>query len=137
MKSLELNAVEIKRLTGRKSPLTLMDSAEIDDDSLTGLASVTMSQSFFQGHFPGNPVMPGVLIIETMEQTCEVMFKHKHPDLKLSQIKKARFREMVKPGDQLEIKINRIDKDEFCFKTEAYLKDTLACSAELTFAAVK
>lgn len=125
-----LDAVEIKRLTGRQKPL-LDRVIETNSESLTGVASVTMSESFFQGHFPNNPVMPGVLIIETMAEACEVLFKQDHPTLKLSKIKRARFREMVKPGSQLLIKIHK--EDDFVFKSEAYLKDKLACSAELSF----
>lgn len=127
---MNLDVVEIKQLTGRKKPLLDLVT-ELDSEKLTGLASVSMSESFFQGHFPGNPVMPGVLMIEAMAEGCEVLFKKQELQLKLRKIKKARFREMVKPGSQLIIKIHKID--DFVFKSEAYLKDKLACSAELTF----
>lgn len=130
MKQLTLDAVEIKRLTGHQKPL--LDRVDsITETALTGIASVSMSEDFFQGHFPNNPVMPGVLIIETMSEACQVMYKRDNPLLKLSQIKKARFREMVKPGSQLVIKIHK--EDDFVFKSEAYLEDKLACSAELIF----
>lgn len=136
MDKLKLSAVEIKRLTGRKTPLNLLDKVdELTNHSLNGLVNITMNDSFFQGHFPENPVMPGVLIIETMEQACEVMFKNQSLNLKLTQIKRARFREMVRPGDQLTIKIKKMD-DEFKYQCEAYLKEKLACSAELFFTSV-
>ena len=129
-----LNAVEIERLTGRSEPLSLVDCVlEKNSNELTALTNVTMNEEFFQGHFPGNPVMPGVLIVEALAQGCEVLLDNDRSALKLSQIKKARFREMVKPGDQLTIKVKRTLKDEFIFKTEAYIQDKLVCSAELSF----
>ena len=128
-----LNAVEIERLTGRSEPLSLVDCVlEKNSNELTALTNVTMNEEFFQGHFPGNPVMPGVLIVEALAQGCEVLLDNDRSALKLSQIKKARFREMVKPGDQLTIKVKRKLKDEFIFKTEAYIQDKLVCSAELS-----
>ena len=124
-----LNAVEIERLTGRSEPLSLVDCVlEKNSNELTALTNVTMNEEFFQGHFPGNPVMPGVLIVEALAQGCEVLLDNDRSALKLSQIKKARFREMVKPGDQLTIKVKRKLKDEFIFKTEAYIQDKLVCS---------
>ncbi len=129
-----LNAVEIERLTGHSEPLSLVDCVlEKNSNELTALTNVTMNEEFFQGHFPGNPVMPGVLIVEALAQGCEVLLDNDRSALKLSQIKKARFREMVKPGDQLTIKVKRKLKDEFIFKTEAYIQDKLVCSAELSF----
>ncbi|NRO50502.1 3-hydroxyacyl-ACP dehydratase FabZ [Lactobacillus helveticus] len=129
-----LNAVEIGRLTGRSEPLNLLDRVlEKDSNALVALTNVTINEEFFQGHFPGNPVMPGVLIIEALAQGCEILLADSQSTLKLSQIKKARFREMVKPGDQLTIKVKRKLEDEFVFKTEAYIQNKLACSAELAF----
>lgn len=129
-----LNAADIARLTGRSEPLNLLDCVlEKDSNKLTALTNVTMNEEFFQGHFPSNPVMPGVLIVEALVQACNITLVDNRSALKLSQIKKARFREMVKPGDQLTIKVERKVKDEFIFKTEAYVKDKLACSAELVF----
>lgn len=129
-----LNAADIARLTGCSEPLNLLDCVlEKDSNKLTALTNVTMNEEFFQGHFPSNPVMPGVLIVEALVQAYNITLVDNRSALKLSQIKKARFREMVKPGDQLTIKVERKVKDEFIFKTEAYVKDKLACSAELVF----
>ncbi|RVU70354.1 MULTISPECIES: 3-hydroxyacyl-ACP dehydratase FabZ family protein [Lactobacillus] len=125
-----MNAAAISQLTGKSAPLSFLDEVEASDEqSLTAKASVSMNENFFQGHFPGNPVMPGVLIIESLVQAVEVL-THKH--LKLQQVKKARFHKMVKPGDQLTIKVNRSQKDDG-FEAQALLGEELACSAKLYF----
>ena len=128
---MSLNAIDIEKITGKKTPLNLLDRVIAQNDhSLLGTANVTMSEHFFQGHFPGNPIMPGVLIIETMEQACELLLKHPY---RLRKIKRARFKEMVRPGDQLKIKVERQTDEALSFKAEAYLEDKVACSAELKF----
>lgn len=129
-----LNAVQIKRQTGCQSPLCFLDQVTelIPNVSLVGKKSVTMNEPYFQGHFPGNPVMPGVLIIEAMEQAAQILFTD-NTNLKLSQIKKARFRKMVKPGDQLIIKVNKKDAEGIVCEAKAFLDNEVACSAELSF----
>ncbi|EEJ72822.1 FabA-like domain protein [Lactobacillus ultunensis DSM 16047] len=127
-----INAAEIKQLTGNQSPLSLLDQVlEIDPGkSLVGLKNVSANESYFAGHFPGNPVMPGVLIIQTGIEAVQVLNGAKWHG-KLSEIKKARFRKMVKPGDQLEIKISK--KDSEIYEAKAMLNDDVACSVELLF----
>lgn len=126
-----LNTVQIQKITGRKADLALLDQVqEQKEDSLVAISSISGSEAFFQGHFPDNPVVPGVLIVETMAQACQVLLDNQ--DLSLSQIRKARFREMVRPGDQLVIKVK--EKSANVFAAEAYLNEKVACSAELTFA---
>lgn len=127
-----LDAVAISQLTGRSCPLNLLDQVtEMDEEKVTAISNVSFSQSFFQGHFPNNPVMPGVLIIEALSQACQLLLKSQKLDKQLTKIRKAKFREMVKPGDQLIIKVEQ--KDELVFKAQAYTKDKLACSAEISF----
>lgn len=125
-----LDSIQIQELTGRTSSLALLDQVQDEsEDSLVAISSVNSSEEFFQGHFPGNPVVPGVLIIETMAQACQVLLKDS--SLSLNEVKRARFREMVKPGDQLVIKVKK--KADSTFSAEAYLGEKVACSAELAF----
>lgn len=126
-----LNTVQIQKITGRRANLALLDQVkEQTEDSLVAVSSISGSEAFFQGHFPSNPVVPGVLIIETMAQACQVLLNDSR--LSLAKIKRARFREMVRPGDQLLIKVKQ--KAVNVFTTEAYLNEKVACNAELTFA---
>lgn len=126
-----ISASEIQKTTGKKPPLALLDCAQkLTDDSLEAVVSVSFSQSFFQGHFPNNPVMPGVLIIEAMTQACQVLAGG--PQLKLSRLKKVRFREMVKPGDRLQIKASR-KGNGLDFSAQAFVGEKIACSAEFSF----
>lgn len=132
-----LNAVQIGRLTGYKQSLNLLDQViELkENETLVAKKSVSMNESFFKGHFPGNPVMPGVLIIQTMVEAAEVLF-NKTGKIQLAKIKKARFRQMVKPGDQLTIKITKKNKDGIICDAKAFLEDEVACSAKLEFVLV-
>ena len=81
--------------------------------SLTAIKNVTVNEPFFQGHFPGNPVMPGVMILESLAQACGVlaylsMTEHSdNPLYYLVKIDKARFSKTVRPGDQL---IQRVEQ---------------------------
>ena len=132
MDQLTVNTAEIEQLIGSKPPLSLLDQIlEIESgESLVGLKSVSANESYFNGHFPGNPVMPGVLIIQTCVEAIQVLNGVKWHG-KLSQIKKARFRKMVKPGDQLEIRISK--KDSEVYQAKAMLNSEVACSVELLF----
>lgn len=132
---MNLNAVQIMRRTGCRYPLCFLDQiVDIKQGiSLVGKKNVNINEPYFQGHFPGNPVMPGVLIVEAMTQAAKILFDSDGSTLRLSKIKKARFRKMVKPGDQLIIKVNKKDAMSKTCEAKAFVKDELACSAELIF----
>lgn len=80
-------------------------------ERVVGIKNVTINEPFFPGHFPGNPVMPGVLIIEAMAQTGAVLIFHDHDEdmtgkyVYLAGVDKARFRRPVVPGDQLRMEL--------------------------------
>lgn len=109
MSVLDIDA--IMKLLPHRYPMLLVDRiVECDDDThIVGIKNVTANEPFFQGHFPGTPVMPGVLQLEAMAQTGGVLLL-----LKLGSggmpyfmsIDKAKFRKVVKPGDQMRIEAN-------------------------------
>ncbi len=131
---------EILRLIPHRYPFLLLDRAKdyVPHESLVGLKCVTFSEPFFQGHFPGSPVMPGVLIVESLAQTSAVlMSKSLNVDVTgkiifFMSIDNARFRSPVRPGDVLElrVKVTKTRGDIFKFKGEAYVGDRMAAEAE-------
>jgi beta-hydroxyacyl-ACP dehydratase FabZ len=105
-----MNIVEIMRYLPHRYPFLLVDRVfECDGKTLIrGMKNVTMNEPFFQGHFPGIPVFPGVLVIEALAQAGAVLLLHDMPerDSKLvyfTGIDAARFRRIVRPGDQLQL----------------------------------
>ena len=133
---------EILQYLPHRQPFLLIDRVlEINEgESIVAIKNVTMNETFFMGHFPGLPVMPGVLILEAMAQAAGVL-AYKSTNTKPSDgilylfagIDNARFRRVVEPGDQLrlEVKVLRSKRDMWKLESFAYVGDELACSAEL------
>jgi len=102
-----MNITEIMKLLPHRYPMLLVDRIlEIQEKRIIGIKNVSANEQFFQGHFPGAPVMPGVLIVEAMAQCAAVLFLRdiEDRDKKLflfGGVDKARFRKPVIPGDQL------------------------------------
>jgi 3-hydroxyacyl-[acyl-carrier-protein] dehydratase len=108
---------EIMDLLPHRYPLLLVDRVlEIESNKrVVALKNVTVNEQFFQGHFPGAPLMPGVLILEAMAQCGALMFLRELPDrhdklFLFGGIDKARFRRPVVPGDQLIFEVECIQK---------------------------
>lgn len=132
---------EILELLPHRYPFLLIDrvTAMTLGESLVALKNVTMNEAYFMGHFPGRPVMPGVLILEAMAQAGAVLaYKSTNTTPKdgilyyFAGIDNARFRRVVEPGDQLrlEVKVLRAKRDIWKLEGSAYVGDELACSAE-------
>src|SRR3984885_8334628 len=103
---LDINAIQ--KILPHRPPFLLVDAFEEMEQwkRIGGVKNRTMNEYFFQGHFPGNPIMPGVLIIESMAQTGGLLLLREVPDrekklLYFVSIDNARFRRPVVPGDQL------------------------------------
>jgi beta-hydroxyacyl-ACP dehydratase FabZ len=135
---LDVNA--IARCLPHRYPFLLVDRiTEIEPRRrIVGIKNVTMNEPFFQGHFPGRPIMPGVLIIEAMAQVGAVLAfsEEEQPQNKLVfflGIDKAKFRKPVVPGDQLkmEVTVAQIRSQFWRLKAMAYVDGALVCEAEL------
>jgi 3-hydroxyacyl-[acyl-carrier-protein] dehydratase len=137
-----LDIKRIMEMIPHRYPMLLIDRVlEIDlNERALALKNVTINESFFQGHFPGAPVMPGVLIIEAMAQTAAALVVHsvgKELEGKLvyfMAIDEAKFRKPVVPGDQLHIQVQRVQnrRNVWKFKGEARVGDDLCAEALVT-----
>ncbi len=137
-----LDTRRILDLIPHRYPFVLIDRIEniVGETEIYAIKNVTINEPFFQGHFPGNPVMPGVLQLEAMAQAAGILlFKRSNGSNKLAffmSADKVKFRKAVKPGDQLRIHgiitKNRGDK-VICAKVECSVADSIVSSAELMF----
>ena len=114
----------------------------VPDQSATGIKNVSANEGFFQGHFPGHPVMPGVLIIESMAQTAAVLVVHTlGPDaagkvVYFMTISSAKFRRPVVPGDQLRIEVTKMRSRGNVWKFNGVARVDGVSVAEAVFAAM-
>lgn len=139
-----LNREEIKDIIPHREPFLLVDEITELEPGVRAVGKYTLTgeESFLKGHFPGKPIMPGVLIVEAMAQTGGIVvltlpeFKGKIP--LFGGIKKARFKKPVLPGDTLDIEvtIDRIIKNAGMGKGKVTVNGELACTGEITFMAV-
>jgi 3-hydroxyacyl-[acyl-carrier-protein] dehydratase len=132
---------EILRLLPHRYPFLLVDRVTDirGDEHGIGIKNVTINEPHFLGHFPGNPVMPGVLVIEGMAQTAGVLClrltqsNDKRRSVLFLTIDKAKFRKQVVPGDTLEYHVNKIARrrNMWWYRAEAKIGDVLIAEAEL------
>lgn len=136
-----IDIIGIQKLLPHRYPFLLVDKVEIIDPEKVaiGYKNVTANEPFFQGHFPGNPIMPGVLILEAMAQTAGVLLFNKigASDDKLilfAGMDKVKFRSPVVPGDvlRMEVDIVRFRGKIGKVESKAYVGDTLVAEAVQT-----
>ncbi len=134
----DINAIQ--NILPHRYPFLLIDKiVEFKlDEKIVSIKNVTINEPFFQGHFPGNPIMPGVLILEAMAQTGGIMMLNGNDNIKESVvyfmgIDKARFRKPVLPGDTLVIEaiITNKRRNVCQFDAKAYVRGELVCEASL------
>jgi beta-hydroxyacyl-ACP dehydratase FabZ len=137
-----LGIQEIMNTLPHRYPFLLVDKiVEMDvGKRVVGIKNVTINEPFFQGHFPGQPIMPGVLILEAMAQVAGVMaLKTVPPDqvqnkvIYFMTIDKAKFRKPVIPGDQIrfEMDVIKIRSNIVNFKGQALVEGSLVAEAEM------
>ncbi|MFL2687591.1 MAG: 3-hydroxyacyl-ACP dehydratase FabZ [Alphaproteobacteria bacterium] len=132
----------IKELIPHRYPFLLIDKIidVVADQSCTGVKCVSVSEPFFQGHFPDQPIMPGVLIIEALAQTAGALVEHNLPPsasqrgVYFMTIDNARFRRPVVPGDVLHLHVNKVRQrgKVWKFKGNATVDGQLAAEATYT-----
>jgi len=137
----EVGINEILKLLPHRYPFLLVDKVSIikEGEEGIGLKNITANEPQFMGHFPDNPVMPGVLIIEAMAQTAAVIEMYGQPEgvkkgVFFMSIESAKFRKPVLPGDQLEmrLKLEQSRRGVYRFRGEAKVKGVLHAEAVLT-----
>jgi len=137
----EYNIEKIMELLPHRYPFLLVDRviSLVPDERIVALKNVTINEPFFQGHFPGKPIMPGVLIIEAMAQVGGILAHETGPPEKRNRLiyfmgmDKVRFRKMVVPGDQIifEAKILKFRAKAAKMSGTATVDGQLAAEAEL------
>ena len=137
---MQLDVNEIQKFLPHRYPFLLIDRVvEMERlKRIVAIKNVTINEGFFEGHFPGKPVMPGVLILESMAQAGGLLLLQEIPDrdhklLYLASMNDVKFRRPVVPGDQLRVEVNILAwKGDLCkIQAQAFVGENLATEAKL------
>ena len=134
-----MNQEELKKILPHRDNMLLVDECELVDGEAHGKCHIRPDQWFLQGHFPGHPVVPGVILCEMLAQTSCVLLKE---DIQPGQLSlftspdKVRFKNPVFPGDTLEtrVRLTRQQKPFYFAEGEGYVNGKLCVKAEVSFA---
>ncbi len=134
-----IDIVQIKEIIPHRYPFLFVEKiVECTSDAIVGIKNVSVNEPFFQGHFPNDPIMPGVLILEAMAQTGGILIltvfpQHKNKPFYFAGLDKVRFRKPVRPGDRLVMKVKIQKQRGMFFKMlgEAFVDDKLVAEAEM------
>lgn len=131
-----MNREEMKNILPHREPMLLLDGVYLDEQGVARSRYEVRGDEFFlQGHFPGRPVVPGVILCEMMAQTCCILVGKINTLAYLTGIEKARFKNTVLPGDTIEFACtlkNRLGRFFFA-KGEGHVRDKLCVSGEFSF----
>lgn len=139
-----LDKEEIKKIIPQRDPFLMIDEVEkfVPGESCTAYKNVNVDEYYFKGHFPGNPIMPGVLMVEALAQTGAVailsMEENKGRNALFGGINNLKFKKQVVPGDRLKLEVNIIKRKGPIGIGEAIatVDGKIAVKGELTFAIV-
>lgn len=139
-----LSAKEIESILPHRYPFLLVDRIihlNLEESEIIGLKNVTVNEPFFQGHFPGVPIMPGVLLLEALAQAGGILVHQKGYQKKIAvllNVANAKFRKPVVPGDVLHLHAKgiHISGNGGKIKAKAMIGEHLAVEAELSFALI-
>ena len=136
----QLDILKIMEMIPHRYPMILVDRVidVVPEESCTGIKNVTINEGFFQGHFPRYPVMPGVMIVESMAQTAAVLVvatlgeSAKGKLVYFMTVDNARFRRPVTPGDSMRVHVRKLQqrRNVWKFTGEAKVDGTLVAEAE-------
>lgn len=141
-----MNREELKKILPHREPMLLLDEAQLlEDGSALAKLKVTGEEFFFQGHFPGNPILPGVIQCEIMAQSCAVLLLQGDEGIDPSltpvytSIKDCKFRGMVRPSDELIIKsqLTKVRPPFYVASSSIEVEGKVVSQATLSFALVK
>ncbi len=136
---------EIKKLIPHRYPFLLVDRVlELEEERIVTLKNVTANEEFFNGHFPGQPIMPGVLQLEAMAQSGAILIMSKQVEdsdenlMVFTGIKNSKFRKSVVPGDQLVMEVELVNqrRNFITMKGKATVDDAVVCELEASAAIV-
>ena len=137
---MELDINEIQKFLPQRYPFLMVDRVvEMERfKRIVTIKNVTINEGFFQGHFPGKPIMPGVMILECMAQTGGLLLLQEIPDrdeklMYLASMNDVKFRRPVVPGDQLRVEVEILTwKGDLCkIQAKAYVREELATEAKM------
>lgn len=140
-----MNIEDIKKVLPHRYPFLLVDRVlELEEKRIKALKNVSANEEFFNGHFPGQPIMPGVLQVEALAQTGAIMLMTQHADdpeetlMVFTGINKCKFRRQVVPGDQLilEVELGSIRRNFVSMTGKATVDGKVACELEASAALV-
>ena len=141
-----MNRTDLEKILPHRAPMLLLDEAHVDDEGRArGSLAITGEEYFVQGHFPGNPIVPGVIQCEILAQTCCVLMGEELAGemagalTLFTGIDKVKFRNPVRPGDTFETvcEITRSRAPFFWAKGSGYVDGKLCVSGEFSFALIK
>ena len=136
-----LNLEEIKKLIPHRDPFLFIDECEIIVPGENGISykKFKEDEEFFKGHFPNNPIVPGVIIVEAMAQTAGIVVSYKLREYKkksvlFMSVSKAKFRKPILPNDRVSFNVNFLNKvkDVYKFSGKCFKDDALVSESEFS-----